>query len=250
MTPAQQQALFENTARAMGDAWQHIKERHIANCLRADEGYGAGVARPRPRGAGARQIAHASDSETVEFLNGPPNCKPPHPKRWPAMKTNTDPKPVLGRKKTVATGRQPVELGKRRRGSRIRPFRVQLRHRTRRVCLAERRRQSSNFYVPTSQLPYSHCNVAGVNSTASCTPTAYGLLIDRFGLRRLRFRTRRPAPRDPGRATRARAAASAQSSVPELQRRNFFRREYEGRTLREHLGLPRPANRLFQKRGL
>ena len=45
MTPAQQQALFENTARAMGDAWQHIKERHIANCLRADEGYGAGVAR-------------------------------------------------------------------------------------------------------------------------------------------------------------------------------------------------------------
>jgi catalase len=55
MTPAQQQALFENTARAMGDAWQHIKERHIANCLRADEGYGAGVARPRPRGAGARQ---------------------------------------------------------------------------------------------------------------------------------------------------------------------------------------------------
>jgi hypothetical protein len=52
------------------------------------------------------------------------------------------------------------------------------------------------------------------------------------------------------RATRARAGASAQSSVPELRRRNFFRREYEGRTLREHLGLPRPANRLFQKRGL
>jgi catalase len=45
MTPAQQQALFENTARAMGDARQHIKERHIANCLRADPAYGAGVAR-------------------------------------------------------------------------------------------------------------------------------------------------------------------------------------------------------------
>jgi alkanesulfonate monooxygenase SsuD/methylene tetrahydromethanopterin reductase-like flavin-dependent oxidoreductase (luciferase family) len=28
--------------------------------------------------------------------------------------------------------------------------------------------------------------------------------------------------------------------VPELQRRNLFRREYEGRTLRENLGLPRP----------
>jgi catalase len=45
MTPAQQQALFENTARAMGDAPRHIKERHAANCLRADPAYGAGVAR-------------------------------------------------------------------------------------------------------------------------------------------------------------------------------------------------------------
>ena len=31
--------------------------------------------------------------------------------------------------------------------------------------------------------------------------------------------------------------------VPELQRRDLFRREYEGRTLRENLGLPRPPNR-------
>ncbi|MFJ5295878.1 LLM class flavin-dependent oxidoreductase [Pseudomonas sp. NPDC088368] len=30
--------------------------------------------------------------------------------------------------------------------------------------------------------------------------------------------------------------------VPELQRRGLFRREYSGRTLREHLGLARPAN--------
>ena len=45
MTPAQQQVLFENTARAMGDARQHIKERHIANCHRADRAYGEGVAR-------------------------------------------------------------------------------------------------------------------------------------------------------------------------------------------------------------
>ena len=34
--------------------------------------------------------------------------------------------------------------------------------------------------------------------------------------------------------------------VPELQRRGIFRREYEGRTLRENLGLPRPRNRIFQ----
>jgi catalase len=44
MTPAQQQALFENTARAMGDARLHVKERHIANCAKADPAYGAGVA--------------------------------------------------------------------------------------------------------------------------------------------------------------------------------------------------------------
>jgi FMN-dependent oxidoreductase (nitrilotriacetate monooxygenase family) len=33
--------------------------------------------------------------------------------------------------------------------------------------------------------------------------------------------------------------------VPELQRRGIFRKEYEGRTLRENLGLSRPANRFF-----
>ncbi|SIQ95766.1 Luciferase-like monooxygenase [Rhizobium sp. RU35A] len=33
--------------------------------------------------------------------------------------------------------------------------------------------------------------------------------------------------------------------VPELQRRGLFRRDYEGATLREHLGLPRPSNRFF-----
>lgn len=35
--------------------------------------------------------------------------------------------------------------------------------------------------------------------------------------------------------------------VPELQRRGLFRRDYEGTTLREHLGLPRPGNRFFEK---
>lgn len=33
--------------------------------------------------------------------------------------------------------------------------------------------------------------------------------------------------------------------VPELQRRGIFRREYEGVTLRENLGLPRPRNQFF-----
>lgn len=35
----------------------------------------------------------------------------------------------------------------------------------------------------------------------------------------------------------------ASEVVPELQRRGLFRTEYEGRTLRENLGLPRPGNR-------
>jgi alkanesulfonate monooxygenase len=34
--------------------------------------------------------------------------------------------------------------------------------------------------------------------------------------------------------------------VPELQRRGIFRTEYEGATLRENLGLPRPKNRFFE----
>ncbi|WP_417911509.1 catalase [Candidatus Electronema sp. TJ] len=44
MTPAQQQVLFENTARAMGDAPEAVKRRHIGHCAKADPAYGAGVA--------------------------------------------------------------------------------------------------------------------------------------------------------------------------------------------------------------
>ncbi|MET4800379.1 LLM class flavin-dependent oxidoreductase [Bradyrhizobium sp. LB11.1] len=35
--------------------------------------------------------------------------------------------------------------------------------------------------------------------------------------------------------------------VPELQHRGIFRKEYEGATLRENLGLPRPKNRFFER---
>ncbi len=45
MTPAQQQVLFENTARSVGGAPREIQLRHIANCTKADPAYGAGVAR-------------------------------------------------------------------------------------------------------------------------------------------------------------------------------------------------------------
>src|SRR5438270_14015915 len=49
MTPEQQQALFDNTARSVGGAARHIQERHIANCIKADPAYGAGVAKALAR---------------------------------------------------------------------------------------------------------------------------------------------------------------------------------------------------------
>lgn len=39
------QVLFENTARALGDAPEEIKRRHVENCAKADPAYGAGVAK-------------------------------------------------------------------------------------------------------------------------------------------------------------------------------------------------------------
>ncbi len=45
MSKEQQQVLFENTARNMGDAPEFIKIRHIGNCLKADKAYGEGVAK-------------------------------------------------------------------------------------------------------------------------------------------------------------------------------------------------------------
>ena len=35
--------------------------------------------------------------------------------------------------------------------------------------------------------------------------------------------------------------------IPEIQRRGLFRTEYEGETLRENLGLPRPENCNFSE---
>lgn len=45
MTPAEQARLCGNTARAMGDAPEFIKFRHIRNCHACDPTYGAGVAK-------------------------------------------------------------------------------------------------------------------------------------------------------------------------------------------------------------
>lgn len=45
MTAEQQQMLFGNTARAMGDAPREIKVRHAQHCYQADAAYGEGVAK-------------------------------------------------------------------------------------------------------------------------------------------------------------------------------------------------------------
>jgi catalase len=44
MTKAQQQTLFENTARAIKGASAAVVQRHISNCSKADPAYGNGVA--------------------------------------------------------------------------------------------------------------------------------------------------------------------------------------------------------------
>ncbi len=45
MSQEQRRVLFENTARAMGDAPEEVKFRHCAHCLKAAPAYGEGVAR-------------------------------------------------------------------------------------------------------------------------------------------------------------------------------------------------------------
>ena len=45
MTSAQQQVLFENTARSVGGASVEVQKRHISNCTQADPAYGAGLAK-------------------------------------------------------------------------------------------------------------------------------------------------------------------------------------------------------------
>ena len=51
MSAEQQKVLCENTGRAMGDAPQEIKIRHIGNCMKADPAYGEGVAKALGIGA-------------------------------------------------------------------------------------------------------------------------------------------------------------------------------------------------------
>ena len=61
MNDEQKQALFDNTARAMGDAYDFIKYRHIRNCYACDPAYGQGVAKSLGLTVADAQNARATD---------------------------------------------------------------------------------------------------------------------------------------------------------------------------------------------
>jgi catalase len=61
MNDEQKQALFDNTARAMGDAYDFIKYRHIRNCYACDPAYGEGVAKSLGLTVADAQNARATD---------------------------------------------------------------------------------------------------------------------------------------------------------------------------------------------
>jgi catalase len=45
LCPEEKQRLFENTARALAPASKEVRDRHVSNCSKADQAYGAGVAK-------------------------------------------------------------------------------------------------------------------------------------------------------------------------------------------------------------
>ena len=61
MNAAQKQALFDNTAAAMGDAPDFIKYRHIRNCNACNPAYGEGVAKALGLTVADAQAARAGD---------------------------------------------------------------------------------------------------------------------------------------------------------------------------------------------
>jgi catalase len=61
MNDSQKQALFSNTAAAMGDALDFIKYRHIRNCYACDPAYGEGVAKALAMTVADAQAARETD---------------------------------------------------------------------------------------------------------------------------------------------------------------------------------------------
>ena len=67
MNAQQKQALFDNTARQVGQAAKHIQEQHVANCTKADPAYGKGVADALAKlAAGQRKVKASARAVTAE----------------------------------------------------------------------------------------------------------------------------------------------------------------------------------------
>ncbi len=66
MNDTQKQALFDNTAAAMGDALDFIKYRHIRNCHFCDKAYGEGVA--KALGMSVDEAIQAYNSDPAKHL--------------------------------------------------------------------------------------------------------------------------------------------------------------------------------------
>lgn len=73
MTDEQKQALFDNTAGAMGDALDFIKYRHIRNCHACHPDYGMGVA--KALGMTVEDAIKAYDTDPAKHLA---SCLPPN----------------------------------------------------------------------------------------------------------------------------------------------------------------------------
>ena len=71
---AQKQRLFDNTARALGDAPDFIKQRHADNCAKADPAYGAGVRASLEKMAAMKKDMFMPPQVEPEFPKGAPGA--------------------------------------------------------------------------------------------------------------------------------------------------------------------------------
>ena len=102
MTTEQQQVLFANTARNMGDSTLQIKHRHIANCYMADPAYGEGVAKSLAIDINEVDLtlpARTSREGNHAANNAHPELDVPSENRgmaaWEEIRTDYDPKSLI-----------------------------------------------------------------------------------------------------------------------------------------------------------
>lgn len=98
MSKNEQQVLFENTARNMGDSTLQIKHRHILNCYRAHKDYGLGVAKALNidiKDVDLTLPIPTTAEENYKVNNAHPELNVPSQDRsmcdWQEIKTDVDP---------------------------------------------------------------------------------------------------------------------------------------------------------------